>query len=106
MPQNKYLSTLGLARVAKKLVIGTEQVRSCIKKGDAVLVLIASDVSDNTRRELLDSCAFYNVEALSVDETMSQLSTALGKLHSVACAALTDIGFKTLVKNSLEHQEV
>lgn len=106
MPQNKYLSTLGLARVAKKLTIGTEQVRSCIKKGDAKLVIIASDVSDNTRREILDSCAFYNVEATVVSETMSQLSEALGKLHSVACAALTDVGFKTLVKNSLEHQEV
>ena len=106
MSQNKYLSTLGLARIAKKLTIGTEQVRTSIKKGDAALVIIASDVSENTRKEILDSCMFYKVEAISVKETMAQLSTALGKLHSVACVAITDIGFKTLVKNSLEHQEV
>lgn len=106
MSQNKYLSTLGLARAAKKLVVGTEQVRNSIKKQKALLVIIASDVSDNTKKELLDSCSFYSVEALCVKETMSELSHALGKLHSVACAALTDIGFKTLVKNNLEHQEV
>ena len=104
--QDKFLMAIGLAKRSGHAVFGTEQVRDSAKAGKARLIIVASDVSDNTRKEILDSCAFYKVEAVCVEETMSQLSSALGKLHSVACAALTDIGFKTLVKNSLEHQEV
>ena len=106
MSQNKFLSTLGLARVAKKLATGTEQVRDTVKKHKAVLVILASDTSDNTKKELLDSCSFYGAEAIVSEYTMSELATALGKLHNVACVAITDIGFKKLVMNTLEHQEV
>ena len=104
--QNKFLSTLGLAWVAGKLTLGTEQVRDTVKKRRAHLVILASDTSDNTKKEVLDSCEFYKAEAITVDYTMSELAAALGKLHNVACVALTDIGFKNLVINSLEHQEV
>jgi ribosomal protein L7Ae-like RNA K-turn-binding protein len=104
--QNKVLSTLGLAHRAGKLVLGTQQVRDSVKKKRALLVITACDISQNTRKEIFDSCAFYGVQAISSDFTMSDFSEALGKLCSVSAVALTDIGFKNLVINSLEHQEV
>lgn len=104
--QNKFFLNLGLAHRAGKVVIGTEQVRDAVKFRRAELVIVACDVSENTRKEILDTCAFYGAEVIVSDFTMSQFSEALGKLRNVAGVAITDIGLKTLVKNSLEHQEV
>ncbi len=104
--QNKLLLNLGLAHRARKLALGTEQVRDSIKSGKALLVLIACDVSDRTRKEILDSAEFYKTEAYTTDITMSEFSHAFGKTGSVSSVALTDIGFKTLIKKSFPHTEV
>lgn len=104
--QNKFLSNLGLAHRAGKIICGTESVRDSIKRRRALLVIVSCDISEKQKKEILDSASFYKVEAVCVPYTMSELSDALGKTSSVACAAITDIGFKTLAKNSLEHQEV
>jgi ribosomal protein L7Ae-like RNA K-turn-binding protein len=104
--QNKLLSNLGLAHRARKLITGTEGVRNSIKDHSALLVLVAEDASNNTKKEVSDSAHYYNAEVRIINFTMAELASALGKLHNVACVAITDIGFKTLVNNSLENQEV
>ena len=104
--QNKFLSAIGLAKRAGKVVKGTDSVRDQMKKKRAVLTVIASDVSDNTKKEILDTSEYYGGETILVPYTMAELSHALGKDSLTACAAITDISFKTLIKNSLEHQEV
>ena len=104
--QSKFLSAIGLAKRAGKVVTGTDAVRDTMKKKRAETVVVASDVSDNTRKEIFDTAEYYGCEAFLVPYTMSELSHALGKISLTACAAITDISFKTLIKNSLEHQEV
>ena len=104
--QNKFLSSLGLAKRAGRAVVGTDAVRDTMKSKKAKMVIVASDVSDNTRKEILDTSVYYGAEAVIVPYTMSELSHALGKMSLVACVAITDISLTTLVKNSLEHQEV
>lgn len=104
--QNKFLSALGLARRAGKAVCGTDAVKDSVRKKRALLIVLACDVSQNTKKQINDTASYYGTQLLEVPYTMSELSDALGKLYSVACVAITDIGLKTLVINSLKHQEV
>ncbi len=104
--QDKFLSNLGLARRAGKTILGTEQVREAIKSKKALLVLIAKDTSDSTKKEILDSARYYNTEAHVTEYSMQEFSSSLGKQSLVSSIALTDIGFKTLILKNFPHTEV
>lgn len=86
---------LGLAYVAKKLVIGTEKTVELIRKQRVYLVLLANDASELTKKKILDKARFYNVE---VSQTMSsnQLSLSIGK-KGVKVIGVTDRGFSRLL---------
>ena len=53
MAQDKILTLLGFCKKAGKLVAGTEKVTELIKKGVTCLVMLSSDISPKTEKELL-----------------------------------------------------
>ena len=61
MKQNKVFSLLGIAMRGHNLVSGELQTLEAIKKGSAMLVIIAEDASDNTKKLFTDKCSFYEV---------------------------------------------
>lgn len=52
MTQDKILTLLGFCRKAGKLTAGTEKVTELIKKGGYCLVMLSSDISEKTEKEL------------------------------------------------------
>lgn len=50
---DKALSMIGLATKAGKIASGEFAVESAVRKGKAVLVIIASDASDNTKKSFM-----------------------------------------------------
>ena len=78
MKQNKVLSLLGLAMRGRNLVSGEFQTLEAIKKGSAMLVIIAEDASDNTKKLFTDKCTFYEVPVVQYG-TKAQLGRAIGK---------------------------
>ncbi len=52
MAENKILTLLGFCRKAGKLIFGTEKVTELIKKGEPCLVMLSSDISAKTEKEL------------------------------------------------------
>ena len=78
MKQNKVLSLLGLAMRGRNLVSGEFQTLEAIKKGSAMLVIIAEDASDNTKKLFTDKCTFYEVPVMQYG-TKAQLGRAIGK---------------------------
>lgn len=88
MEKRKFLSSLGLCRRAGKLQVGTEAVLLALRKGRAAFVFLASDVSDNTRKKLTSSCAYYKTPLKEACHTMSELSDALGTTYNVAAVAV------------------
>ncbi len=52
MAQDKILTLLGFCKKSGKLVVGTENVTELIKKGSACLVMLSSDISPKTEKEL------------------------------------------------------
>ena len=99
--QDKFLMAVGLAKRAGHAVFGTEQVRDSAKAGKAKLIIVASDVSENTRKEITDTAAFYKTECIISCYTMAQLSSAAGMLRSTSSVAVTDENMTVLIKNSI-----
>ena len=61
MGQNKIFSLLGIAMRGRNLVSGEYQTLEAVKKGSAMLVIVAEDASDNTKKLFSDKCSFYKV---------------------------------------------
>ena len=99
MRQNKVLSLLGMAMRGRNLVSGEFQTLEAIKKGSAMLVIIAEDASDNTKKLFNDKCSYYGIRVTSFG-TKEELGRAVGKdLRSslgVCDAGLADAIIKRL----------
>ncbi|MBQ7809955.1 MAG: ribosomal L7Ae/L30e/S12e/Gadd45 family protein [Clostridia bacterium] len=86
---DKLLNFLGLCRRAGKMKIGCDTVVESVELGNSKLVLMASDISENTKRKVIS--ALNGVECNILDYTKDELSFSLGK----TCAVLSveDEGF-------------
>ena len=102
LKQNKVYSLLGIAMRGRNLVSGEFQTMEAIKKGSAMLVIIAEDASDNTQKLFSDKCSFYEVPMIRYG-TKEGLGRAIGKdIRSsvgVCDAGLADAVIKQLDEN-------
>ena len=78
MRQNRVLSMLGLAARGRNVVSGELQTLNAIKDGSAMLVIVAEDASENTRKLFSDKCSFYEVP-LRMYGSREALGRAIGK---------------------------
>lgn len=87
---------LGLAYVAKKLAIGTDEVVKLLQQKKLYKVLLANDASDNTRKKIIDKTNTYQVELI---QTYSSdiLSSAIGK-KNIKVIGIKDKGFSMMLK--------
>ncbi|AZV42314.1 MULTISPECIES: YlxQ family RNA-binding protein [Peribacillus] len=100
MTQQQWMSLLGLANRARKLISGEELVVKEVRSGKAKLVLLASDASKNTEKKISDKCAYYQVPLKRV-ENRSLLGQAIGKEARVVVAVL-DEGFAQKLRTLLD----
>ncbi|PLS16716.1 YlxQ family RNA-binding protein [Peribacillus saganii] len=91
MKQEQWISLLGLASRARKLISGEELVVKEVRSKNAKLVLLSLDASKNTEKKISDKCAFYNVPLKRI-ESRTVLGQAIGKDARVTVAVL-DEGF-------------
>ncbi len=91
MNNDRLLSFLGLCKRAGKLISGAETVTKAITEKKALLVLYASDVSQNSIKGVLKAAESFDVPARELDRTKEELSFALGK--HCAIVGITDPGF-------------
>ncbi len=97
MTQNKILSLLGLATRSRNVASGEFMTETTVKSGKAYLVIVACDASDNTKKEFMNMCKFYEVPIYCFG-TKEELGHAMGK-EMRASLAITDEGFsKSLIK--------
>ena len=104
MAQNKALSLLSIAARGRNLVSGGYAVENVVKTGTAFLVILAEDVSANTKKMFTNMCEFYEVPLFQVG-TKETLGHAIGKEFR-ASLAVTDEGLaKAIVKKLETHEE-
>ena len=81
MTQNsKVLSMLGLAAKAGKVASGEFSTEKEVKSGNACLVIVAEDASDNTKKLFRNMCKYYEVP-MEIFATKEELGQWIGKAY-------------------------
>ena len=91
MNEHQWMSLLGLANRARKIISGEELSVKEIRSGKAKLILLSADASANTAKKITDKCKSYGVP-LKIIENREILGHAIGKDARVVVAIL-DEGF-------------
>ena len=91
MNENQWVSLLGLANRARKIISGEELSLKEIRNRKAKLVLLSKDASANTVKKITDKCRSYDVPFRMI-ESREVLGHAIGKEARVVVAIL-DGGF-------------
>ena len=107
MKQNKIYSLLGLAARGRNVVSGEFSTENSIKDGSAVLVIVAEDASDNTKKRFRDKCSFYKVPIYTYG-TKEELGHSIGKEERSSAALINEGLARTIMKHleELQNQEV
>ena len=95
----KALQLLSLAQRAGKVASGEFKTEESVKSGQATLVVIAGDASDNTKKKFTNMCEFYEVPIITMSDK-EELGHYIGKEFR-ACLAVTDEGLsKKIISES------
>lgn len=78
---NNKLNTLGLCKRAGKLITGFDPVVEELAKAKskAAGIMLASDISAKTRKEILFQAEKYNVKTAELNATMDEVGSVIGK---------------------------
>lgn len=94
---------LGLCRRAGKLTVGFDATVSAVKKQTAKLVLLSSDVSPKTAKELQFFAEESGCPVLILSLTKETCGKALGLQKAVGAVGITDAGFaKSVLKKGTD----
>lgn len=99
MKQDKVLSMISLATKAGKTVSGEFSVEKAVKEKKAVLVIVSTEASENTKKMFKNMCDYYKVP-LYFHGTKEALGHFIGK-ECRASLALTDKGLADAVVKQL-----
>ena len=58
------INNLGLAYKAKKIAIGTDLSIEKMRQKKAVIILLASDASENTQKKIRDKASYYGIDVM------------------------------------------
>lgn len=94
--QNKFLSFLGICRKAGKMSIGFKNTAESVKANRVFMILIASDLSEKTEKELCFITKDRGIEVLRTAFSMAELSAAIGIKTGII--AIEDEGFSKALK--------
>lgn len=100
---DRLLSFMGICRRAGKLVIGNDPVKETIETDKALLIIIASDISQNTLKKIKPVIEESHVPCYTVARTKDEIGFSIGK----ACAilAVTDKGFADKFTELIEAEQ-
>ena len=100
------MKLLGFCRRSGKIVCGASQVLTTITgKRPPFVVVIASDASQRTEKQLSDKCSFRDVKLYRANATGEQLAQLLGKSGVVMAAGATDSGIAAQIIRLTESEK-
>lgn len=104
MKRENIFSFLGLAMKSGSIKSGEFSTEKAVKSGNASLVIVAEDASENTKKMFRNMCVFYQVP-LHVFGSKAELGHAIGK-ETRASLAVTDAGFANSINSKLEETKM
>ena len=97
--EKSVLALIGLSMRQRAVESGSFLTEKAVKSGNAKLVIIAEDASDNTRKDFTDMCTYYHVP-FCVFGTKDILGHAIGKEFRVVMA-LTNPGLSDKISEQI-----
>jgi len=106
---NRSLALLGMAKKAGLLAVGSEAAATAARRGDAVLLITASDASEASIRRAKANADLNGVKYIAVPFTMFELGQTAGR-GSPGTIAFLDKGLadgfvKKLAENTKQSAE-
>ncbi|MBE7054356.1 MAG: 50S ribosomal protein L7ae [Ruminococcaceae bacterium] len=98
---DKVYKLIGLAKRAGKVKSGEANVKQSIQEGSAYVVFIASDISENTKKSITNSCNYYDISCYTLGD-MITLGHSIGNEFNAA-VAVTDEGLANLITERLKN---
>ncbi len=89
---------MGISRRAKKLCIGHDEVKTSIKNGKAVLVILTADASERLQREMTNLSD--DIPVIRTDATMQEMGFYIGRKSGVF--SVIDGGLKDLILSTIQ----
>lgn len=97
---NKILGMIGLAKRAGKITSGEFLCEKAVKDGQSRLIIIASDISENAKKQILNACNYYRVEYIEYSSS-AELGKAIGA-DSRMVVSVNDDSFKNAILSKIE----
>jgi len=97
---NKIFSMIALATKAGKTRAGAYAVKQAVRQKKAKLVVIANDVSDNTKKSFINSCTYYQVDYTFFSD-MQMMGKCIGK-EFCAVIAIMDTSFANMLNGGVK----
>ncbi len=94
---DKLLQMLGMAKKAGKVTTGEILCEKAIKSGESVLVIIAKDISQNSKKDITNLCKYYGVRYIEYAD-MELLGKYTGGGYR-AVVSVNDDGFAKVILN-------
>lgn len=91
---------LGLAAKAGKVASGEFMTERVVKSGEAALVIVAEDASENTKKKFKNMCEYYKVP-VRIHGIKDELGRFTGKEFR-ASLAITDKGLAQAVMKKMD----
>lgn len=91
--EKKLLSLLGFAARGRKLICGTDLCRDSIRRDVAIITIVASDASENTKKRIIDACRYYGSDMCVAPVASAELSHMIGKTGEIMVISVTDRHF-------------
>lgn len=103
---DKFLSLLGIARRAGRLMSGHDAVKEAVRGSKANLIIFTTEASQRLRDEFQRLSEGKNITLLNTEYTINDIYSATG--GRAAVSALTDTGFSQRLIELYEekHKEV
>lgn len=92
--------TLSVCRRAGMLTCGTDEVKSSCRRKEARLVLMTSDFSERSKRDISDLCERLGINAVTISQSMDDIGYAVGKRFGVM--SVSDKGFAEAILKKLK----
>ncbi|MBE6837589.1 MAG: 50S ribosomal protein L7 [Ruminococcus sp.] len=97
------MGTVTMCRRAGKLQMGMDMTKDACANGVAKGVLVATDISEKSLKEVKFVCKKYNTPIYSLGISMEEVGFKLGK--KIGIAAVCDKGFMKKIGSVLEEVE-
>ncbi len=98
MDEMKERNSITLCKRAGKLVVGFDLCKAAMQAGTAALVILASDISEKTRKEVLFLAEQHDCGVAGTALTMDELWYCIGKRSGVL--AISDAGLASVFLRS------